>query len=37
MQVRPIGKINREIYKCIAADIGTDEAIITVSHTEHML
>ncbi len=31
-----VGKINREIYKCIAEDITTDEVIITDERIEHI-
>lgn len=31
-----IGKINIEIYKCVAADICTDEVIITDRQIEHI-
>ncbi|MGN1419308.1 MAG: PBECR2 nuclease fold domain-containing protein [Acutalibacteraceae bacterium] len=31
-----IGKINREIYKCVTGDITTDEVIITDKQIEHI-
>ncbi|MGN0467374.1 MAG: PBECR2 nuclease fold domain-containing protein [Acutalibacteraceae bacterium] len=31
-----IGKINREIYKCVTEDIITDEVIITEKQIEHI-
>lgn len=31
-----VGKINREIYKCITEDIVTDEVIITDSQIQHI-
>ena len=31
-----VGKINREIYKCITEDITTDEVIITDERIEHI-
>lgn len=34
--MRTIGKINREIYKCIANDITTDEVIITDERVMHI-
>lgn len=35
--VHYIGKINREIYKCITEDIRTDEVIITDKQIEHII
>ena len=32
-----VGKINREIYKCITDDIVTDEVIITDERTQHII
>ncbi len=34
--MRTIGKIDRDIYKCIAEDIVTDEVIITEKQIEHI-
>jgi predicted dinucleotide-utilizing enzyme len=34
--VHSIGKIDREIYKCITEDIRTDEVIITDERIEHI-
>lgn len=34
--MRPIGKIDREIYKCITEDIVTDEVIITNERIKHI-
>lgn len=31
-----IGKINKEIYKCISADIQTDDVIITEERIQHI-
>lgn len=31
-----IGKIDREIYKCITEDIRTDEVIITNNQIQHI-
>ena len=31
-----VGKINREIYKCITPDIVTDEVIITDNQIQHI-
>lgn len=36
VQVRLVGKINKEIYKCISADIVTDEVIITDERIAHI-
>jgi hypothetical protein len=36
IQVHLVGKIDREIYKCITADIVTDEVIITDERIEHI-
>lgn len=35
-QVHSIGRINREIYKCVTADIVTDEVIITDKQIQHI-
>lgn len=32
-----IGKINREIYKCVTEDIKTDEVIITDERIQHII
>ena len=37
IQVHSVGKINRDIYKCITEDIVTDEVIITENQMEHIL
>lgn len=37
IQVHLVGKINREIYKCITADIATDEVIITDERIEYII
>lgn len=34
--VHVIGKLNKEIYKCISGDIMTDEVIITDERIEHI-
>ena len=34
--VRYVGKIDREIYSCVAGDIVTDEVIITDEQVEHI-
>ena len=31
-----VGKINREIYKCVTTDIVTDEVIITDNQIQHI-
>ena len=31
-----VGKINREIYKCITDDIVTDEVVITDNQIQHI-
>ena len=31
-----VGKINKDIYKCITEDIVTDEVIITDNHIQHI-
>jgi hypothetical protein len=36
MEVHSVGKINREIYKCITEEIRTDEVIITDERIEHI-
>lgn len=36
VEVHTVGKINREIYKCIADDIRTEEVIITDERVEHI-
>ncbi len=36
IQVHAVGKINREIYKCITGDIVTDEVIITDNQIQHI-
>lgn len=36
IKVYKIGKIDREIYKCITEDIRTDEVIITDERIEHI-
>lgn len=36
IQVHLVGKINREIYKCITEDIVTDEVIITDNQIRHI-
>ncbi len=37
MDVRYIGKIDREIYKCVTPDITTDEVVITEERIQHIL
>lgn len=37
IQVHYVGKINRDIYKCITEDIVTDEVIITDNQMQHIL
>lgn len=37
IQVHSVGKINRDIYKCITEDIVTDEVIITENQIQHIL
>ena len=34
--VHLVGKINKEIYKCVTADIATDEVIITENQIQHI-
>ena len=36
IEVHSIGKIDREIYKCITEDIRTDEVIITDNQIQHI-
>lgn len=36
IQVHSVGKINRDIYKCITEDIVTDEVIITDERIQHI-
>lgn len=36
VKVHTVGKINRDIYKCITDDIATDEVIITDERMEHI-
>ncbi len=36
VEVHTVGKINREIYKCITDDIVTDEVIITDNQIQHI-
>lgn len=36
IQVHPVGKIDKEIYKCITEDIVTDEVIITDERISHI-
>lgn len=36
VEVHKVGKINREIYKCITDDIVTDEVIITDNQIQHI-
>ena len=36
IEVYSIGKIDREIYKCITEDIRTDEVIITDNQIQHI-
>lgn len=35
-QVHTVGRINREIYKCITEDIVTDEVVITDNQIQHI-
>lgn len=35
--MHPIGKINKEIYKCITDDILTDEVVITNNQIQHIM
>lgn len=37
IQVHPVGKIDKNIYKCITEDIVTDEVIITDNQIQHIL
>lgn len=37
IEVHSVGKINREIYKCVTEDIATDEVIITDNQIQHIL
>lgn len=37
VEVHIVGKIDREIYKCITADIRTDEVIITDNQIQHII
>ena len=36
IEVHSVGKINREIFKCITEDIRTDEVIITDNQIQHI-
>lgn len=36
MHVHTVGKIDRDIYKCITEDIVTDEVVITESQIQHI-
>lgn len=36
VEVHTVGKINREIYKCVTEDIVTDEVVITDERIEHI-
>lgn len=36
IEVHTVGKINREIYKCITEDISTDEVVITDNQIQHI-
>lgn len=36
IEVHSVGRINREIYKCVTADIVTDEVIITDNQIQHI-
>lgn len=36
VDVHNVGKINRDIYKCVTADIVTDEVIITDERIQHI-
>lgn len=35
-EVHTVGRINREIYKCVTADIVTDEVVITDNQIQHI-
>ena len=35
-RVRYVGKIDREVYSCVAGDIVTDEVIITDERVQHI-
>ena len=35
--VHYVGKINREIYKCVSKDIVTDDVIITDERIQHII
>ncbi len=37
MRMHTVGKIDRDIYKCITEDIVTDEVVITESQIQHIL
>ena len=37
IQVHSVGKINRDIYKCVTEDIATEEVIITDNQMRHIL
>lgn len=37
VEVHTVGKINRDIYKCITADIVTEEVVITDNQLQHIL
>ncbi len=37
IEVHSVGKINREIYKCVTEDVATDEVIITDNQIQHIL
>ena len=37
IEVHTIGKINRDIYKCVTEDIVTDEVIITDERIAHII
>ena len=37
IEVHSVGKIDRDIYKCITEDIVTDEVIITDNQMQHIL
>ena len=36
IQVHLVGKINKDIYKCVTTDIATDEVIITDNQIQHI-
>ncbi len=36
VEVHTVGKINRDIYKCVTDDIVTDEVIITDNQIQHI-